>query len=86
MSRRQIICDYGYSFGTVEEIDAIFKDWDGTQHEGVDDEIFRRMEAISIVYRTLTVRFGGIPEYLLDCGVTQETINLLKRHMLDPRG
>ncbi len=86
VSRRQIICDYGYSFGTVEEIDKVFDEWDGTQHEGVDDEVFRRMEAITIIYRTLVVRFGGIPEYLLDCGVTQDTLDLLKRHMLDPRG
>lgn len=86
VSRRQIVCDYGYSFGTVKEIDKVFSEWDGTQHEGVDKEVFRRMEAIGLIYDTLALRFGGVREYLLDCGVSQETIDLLKFHMLDARG
>lgn len=85
VSRREIMRDYGYSLGTIGEINKLVAEWDGEQHEGVDYELWRRVDAIACVYDTLKERFGSTVDYLLDCGVDQKTLKRLERHMLDPR-
>lgn len=84
--RREVVCDYGYSLGTTEEINRVYMAWNGTQRDGVDVELFRRIDAMMLVWDTLRERFGGVRGYLRDCGIGEDTLTRIERHMLNPRG
>jgi protein-tyrosine phosphatase len=80
--RQQIIADYTYSFGSIAEVDRAVADpdYDG---ENVWNSIHGRMNTMTVVYDTLVKAYGSVDEYLLACGVTQETLDTLYERFVD---
>lgn len=77
VGRRQILADYTYSFGTIDEVNRAIDDpsYDG---ESPWNSIQARLFTISTVYDTLIEAYGTVREYLIACGVSREDLDLLR--------
>ena len=81
VDRIQIIADYTYSFGSVEEADRAVRDPDYVD-EGWNSLAARR-DTMATVYDTLLEAYGSVEEYLLACGVSADTMSLLRERLVE---
>lgn len=81
VDRTQIIADYTYSFGSVAEVDRAVVDPDYVD-EGWNS-IAARRDTMAAVYDRLIEAYGSVEDYLLVCGVSAETLALLKARLVE---
>lgn len=82
VSRDDIIRDYGYSFGTVDEVDHAVETGEcAVQTPWMN--LTERLDAIAAVYDTLINAYGDVHSYLLDCGVGQDVLEKLRARLLE---
>ncbi len=81
VGRRQIIADYAYSFGSIEEVDRAMDDptYDG---ENIWNSVQSRISTMANVYDTLIEAYESVPKYLLACGVSPETLEVLRERFV----
>lgn len=81
VGRTQIIADYTYSFGSIAEVDRIVSDPDY-----VDDgwnTMGARRDTMATVYDTLLSAYGTVENYLLECGVSKESLATLRERFVE---
>ncbi len=101
VQREQILADYVYSFGSVEEVDAALAVTnalpDNTRNQtgnnntrdslanGFQSFLLRvRIEAITVVYDTLTHEYGSVRAFLESCNIDAPTLDAVRSHLLVP--
>ena len=85
VSRRQIVADYGYSFGTIDEVDAALDTY-GNPIAGATEsyQLFTRMNALACVYDTVVSEHGSIRAYLESCEIPGGKLDAVRDHLLLP--
>ena len=82
-TRRQIVADYGYSFGTINEVDAALDTYgDPLANEGISYQLFSRLSVMAVVYDTVVHEYGSIRAYLESCEIPTEKLEAVRAHML----
>ena len=83
VGRNDIIRDYAYSFGTVEEVDQAIET--GECHDRSPwMPLSERLQAIAAVYDTLMGAYDSTRAYLLDCGISEPVLERLSNRLLVP--
>ena len=84
VSRRDIIADYVYSFGTVPEVDALLDDDVSEVTANLQDSpLTRRLQTIATAYDTVIAAHGSIGGYLQSCGVPNTDVDAVRAHLID---
>lgn len=82
-SRRDIVADYAFSFGTVDEVDrALDAHGDALEHEVFSAHLYNRMRIIATVYDTILHEHGSVRAFLLGCGLSSQTLDNVVAHLV----
>jgi protein-tyrosine phosphatase len=84
VTREQVIADYGYSFGSVAEVNALVSRRKDCPPARVATMLQVRLDTIANVYDTVVHEHGSVRAYLESCGVESETIASVRAHLLEP--
>lgn len=88
VSREDIAADYCLSEVYLQEMFAAMRDGSLTTREGkthFEDYVFHTpFTAMIKLYDFLTAKHGSVRNYLLDIGVTEETLEKLRAKLVDP--
>lgn len=82
VGRDQVIADYAYSFGTLAEVNAAVFAGDGVVRHQVRADLRQRIQAMSVVYDRLVRVYGSVRNYLVQCGITDDQLDAVRRHLL----
>lgn len=83
-SRHDIVADYAYSFGDVDEVDAtIDTNGDLIEQETLSTSLRNRIRVISTVYDTVIHEHGSIKAYLSSCEIPDSTLDRTRKHLLE---
>ena len=83
-SRHDIVADYAYSFGEVDEVDAtIDANGDLIEQETLSTSLRNRIRVISTVYDTVIHEHGSIEAYLASCEIPDSVLDRTRRHLLE---
>lgn len=80
--REDLVADYAYSFASDEEVDTVMTSWDPMLPPPAHDGTITRIHAMFKLYDCIVARFGSVRGYLIDCGVDEQTINKLVKHLV----
>lgn len=88
VQREQILADYVYSFGSVEEVETALATYGNVRNEPIDDFrsfiLYTRIEAITMVYDLLVHEYGSIRAFLESCNIDAATLEAVRSHLLAP--
>lgn len=80
--RREIVADYAYSFGTVDEVDAVLDGHgDARENAYVTTHLRNRIAIIGTVYDTIVHEHGSVRGYLASCGLSSPTLDAVIAHL-----
>ncbi|MBQ9059219.1 MAG: tyrosine-protein phosphatase [Atopobiaceae bacterium] len=80
VSKEHIICDYCYSFGSVDEVNALVLE--GADIGERQSKLALRRDAMALVYSRLLEVHGSIGSYLLSCGVNYDMMDKVCEQLL----
>ena len=82
VSRRQIVADYAYSFGTVEEVDCALDDHgDALEEAFITTHLRNRIAIMGAVFDTIVHEHGSVRRYLASCGLESTTLDAIVDHL-----
>lgn len=83
-SRCDIVADYAYSFGEVEEVNrALDAQGDVIEREVLSTHLCNRMRIIATVYDTVVHEHGSVRGYLSSCGLEPEVLDAVVAHLVE---
>ena len=81
--RRQIVADYAYSFGDVEEVEeALDAAGDAVESAFITTHLRNRIAIIGTVLDTVVHEHGSVRAYLASCGIPDEELDAVRDHLL----
>lgn len=83
--RRQIVADYAYSFGEVDEVDdALDGQGEARPEAFITTHLRNRITIIGTVYDTICHEHGSVRAYLASCGLADTTLDAVAGHLTQP--
>ena len=82
VAREQVIADYGYSFGSVAEVNALVEHRKDAPPARMANMLQMRLDTISAVLDTVVHEHGSVRAYLASCDITEATLDAVRRHLL----
>lgn len=81
--RRDIVADYAFSFGTVDEVDqALDARGDALEHQVYSTHLYNRMRIIATVYDTILHEHGSVRAFLSSCGLSNHILDAVVAHLV----